>query len=64
MIQLTLTLKMPIQIVKTSVTLNNSPIQDYLHLDNHTLPTYENLYILYHNILYIYTLDIPVPLTL
>ena len=55
---------MPIQIVKMSVTLNNSPIQDYLRLDNHTLPTYENLYILYHNILYIYTLDTPVPLTL
>lgn len=51
------------QAVEMSVTLNNSPIQDYLRLDNHTLPTYENLYILYHNILYIYTLDTPVPLT-
>ena len=41
-IQLTLTLKLTIQIVKTSVTVNNSPIQDHVHLDNQTQPTYEN----------------------
>ena len=29
------------QVVKTSVTLNNnSPIQDYVHPDDHTQPTY------------------------
>ena len=27
--------------VETSVTVNNSPIQDYLYPDNHTPPTYE-----------------------
>ena len=43
MIQLTLTLKMTAaQVVKTSVTVNNnSPIQDYVHPDDHTQPTYE-----------------------
>ena len=42
MIQHTLTLKMTsTQVVKTSVTLNNnSPIQDYVHPDDHTQPTY------------------------
>jgi len=42
-IQLTLTLKMfTAQIVETSVTVNNnSPIQDYVHPDDHTQPTYE-----------------------
>ena len=29
------------QVVKTSVTVNNSPIQDYDQPDDHTLPTYE-----------------------
>ena len=30
------------QVVKTPVTVNrNSPIQDYVHADNHTQPTYE-----------------------
>ena len=30
------------QVVKTSVTVNNnSPIQDYVHLDDHIQPTYE-----------------------
>ena len=30
------------QIVKTLVTVNNnSPIQDYVHPDDHTQPTYE-----------------------
>ena len=43
MIQLTLTLKMTTaQVVETSVTVNNnSPIQDYVHLDNQTQPTFE-----------------------
>ena len=42
-IQLTLTLKMTIaQVVETSVTFkNNSPIQDYDHLDDQTQPTSE-----------------------
>ena len=41
-IQLTLTLKMTTaQVVETSVTVNNnSPIQDYVHPDTHTQPTY------------------------
>jgi len=31
------------QVVKTSVTVNNnSPIQDYVHLDDHSQPTYDN----------------------
>ena len=30
------------QVVEMSVTVNNhSPIQDYVHLDDHTQPTYE-----------------------
>ena len=43
MIQLTLTLKMTTaQVVKTSVTVNNnSPIQDYVHPDDQTRPTFE-----------------------
>ena len=43
MIQLTLTLKMnTAQVFETSVTVNNnSPIQDYVHPDDHTQPTYE-----------------------
>ena len=44
-IQLTLTLKMSIaQVVETSVTVNNnvnSPIQDYVHPDDQTQPTFE-----------------------
>ena len=41
--QLTLTLKMTnAQVVETSVTVNNnSPLQDYVHLDNQTQPTFE-----------------------
>ena len=41
--QLTLTLKMTIkQVVETSVTVNNnSPIQDYVHPDDQTRPTFE-----------------------
>ena len=42
-IQLTLTLKMTTaQVVETSVTVNNnSPIQDYVHPDDQTQPTFE-----------------------
>ena len=41
-IQLTLTLKMTTaQVVKTSVTVNNSPIQDYVYPDDYTQRTYE-----------------------
>ena len=29
------------QVVETSVTINNSPPQDYVHLEDHTQPTYE-----------------------
>ena len=39
--QLTLTLKMTTaRVVGTSVTVNNSPIQDYVHLDGHPQPTH------------------------
>ena len=42
MIQLTLTLKVTItQVVETSVSVNNSPIQDYNHLDDYAQATYE-----------------------
>ena len=42
MIQLTLTLKSTAQVVETSVTINNnSPIQDYVHPDDQTQPTFE-----------------------
>ena len=42
-IQLTFTLKMTTaQVVETSDTVNNnSPIQDYVHLDHQTQPTFE-----------------------
>jgi len=42
-IQLTLTLKMTTaQVVETSVTVNNNrPIQDYVHPDDKTQPTFE-----------------------
>ena len=42
-IQLTLTLKMTTaQVVETSVTVNkNSPIQDYVHPDDQSQPTFE-----------------------
>ena len=42
-IQLTLTLMMTTaQVVKTSLTVNkNSPIQDYVHLKDHSQPTFE-----------------------
>ena len=43
MIQLTLTLKMTTaQVVEASVTVNNnSPIQEYVHPNDQTQPTYE-----------------------
>ena len=42
MIQLTLTLKMTTaQVVETSLTINNSSILDYVHVDDHSQPTYE-----------------------
>ena len=42
-IELTLTLKMTTaQVVKTSLTVNNyCPIQDYVHLKDHSQRTYE-----------------------
>ena len=41
-IQLTLTLKMTTaQVVEKSVTVNNSPIQDYVHPDDHAQLTYD-----------------------
>ena len=45
-IQLTLTLKLTTeQVVKASVTVNNnSPIQDYVHLDDQTQPTFKRYY--------------------
>ena len=30
-------------VVETSVTVNDSPIQDYFHPDDHAKPTYEVL---------------------
>ena len=40
-IRLTLTLKISTtQVVKSSVTVNNSPIQEFIHKDNRAPPTY------------------------
>ena len=40
-VRLCLTLKMTTtQVVETSVTVNNSPIQDYVHPDDQTQPTF------------------------
>ena len=48
MIQLILNLKMTIaQVVETSVTVNNSPIQDYVHLQDHAQRTQVNNYMYY-----------------
>ena len=34
------------QVVETSVTVkNNSPIQDYVHLDDQTQPTFKMMYV-------------------
>ena len=42
MIPLTLTLRMTTtQVVESSVTVNNSPIQDYVHPVDYTQLTYE-----------------------
>ena len=42
MIQLTLTLKMTTaQVVETSATVNNSPIQDNFHVDDQIQPTFK-----------------------
>ena len=48
MIQLTLTLKMTTaQVVETSVTVNNnSPVQDYVHPDDQTQPTFETIFMI------------------
>ena len=56
MIQLTLTLKMTTaQVVETSVTVNNnSPIQDYIHPDDQTQPSFVLITnLLYENLLVI-----------
>ena len=47
-IQLTLTLKKTTtQVVETSVTVNNnSPIQDYVHPDDQTQPTFEIIFMI------------------
>ena len=40
-IRLTLTLKISTtQVVKTSVTVNNSPVQEFIHKDDRAPPTY------------------------
>ena len=42
-IQLTLTRNMiTAQVLETSVTVNNSPIQGYVHPDDQTQPTFKN----------------------
>ena len=43
------------QVVETSVTVNNSPIQDYVHADDQTQPTFEILlfplfFYIYYNV--------------
>ena len=57
--QLTLTLEMnTAQVIETSVTVNNnSPIQDYVHTDDQTQPTFEMTpgfkpFTLYHTMKY------------
>ena len=47
-LQLTLTLNMTtVHVVETSVTDNNSPIQNYTHPDDHIPPNYDN-YLFYY----------------
>ena len=48
MIQLTLTLKMTTaQVVETSVSVSNKiPIQDYIHPDDQTQPTFEIIFMI------------------
>ena len=62
MIQLTLTLKMTTaQVVETLVTVNNnSPIQDYVHPDDQSQPTFEMTPAwvqTFHNIYHVTPLD-------
>ena len=46
MIQLTLTLKIStMQVVETSVTVNNSPIQDVIHLNDRAPPTFVSFFV-------------------
>ena len=51
------------QFVKTSVTVNNSPIQDYVHSDDHAQPTYEiapglkHVTVLNYSSVFLYPLD-------
>ena len=56
MIQFTLTLKMAAtQVVEMSVTVNNnSLIQDYVHLDDHTQPTYDSWVETFHSIYFVH----------
>ena len=35
-----------VQVVETSVTVNNCPIQDYTYPDDHIPSTYDNTYLL------------------
>ena len=49
------------EVVEMPVTVNNSPLQDYDHLDDHTQPTYGTTsrfkpfaVLSFYNILYIY----------
>ena len=42
------------QVVETSVTVNNSSIQDYVHLDGHTQPTYGSNLLQRENVLIFY----------
>ena len=56
MIQLILTLKMTTtQVVETSVTVNNSPIHDYVHPDDRPQSSYE------HTKLLVKEENLPVP---
>ena len=49
--------------VKTSVIVNNSPIQDYVHSDDHAQPTYEiasglkHVTVLNYSSVFLYPLD-------
>ena len=55
-IQFTLTLKMTtVQVVETSVTVNNnSPIEDYVHPDDQTQPTFVVMVLLKSNAFCVY----------
>ena len=54
----TLTLKITTaQVVKTSVAVNNnSPIQEYIHLKDHTQPTYEMTIVIISILFVFYTM--------